>query len=164
MDTTKLIVALTVVFSAISARAAPEPESSASHVLHVEVASLIVANAVSINYEFFFDPRFAFRIGYSASAVWAPTDSKSAHGPLVAFTYLHGRNHNFEATLGLSVVDAGGREPPVGGAIGAGWWVTPTAFVGYRYQQRSGGLVHRAGFGLTGGYGVGVTLGIGGTW
>lgn len=164
MDVTKLIVAVAVVLSHVPAHAAPEPERSADHVLHVELSTLILVKGISINYEFFFDPRFALRVGYGASAVWAPTDSKSAHGPLAAFTFLHGYNHNLEVTLGVSVVDAGGREPPVGGSLGSGWWATPVAFVGYRYQPRSGGLVCRAGAGLGGGYGVGATIGIGGTW
>jgi hypothetical protein len=162
-----LTTALATAAALGSAAAAPEtgvyaqPPEPVEHVVHVDLTTLALANGISINYEHMLHENLALRIGYSASAVWMLTDSKSAHGPLAALSAMFGDDHKLELTAGFAVVDAGGREPPIAEEIGDGWYVSPVAFVGYRHQPEAGGLVKRVGLGMTGGYGAFLTLGVG---
>jgi len=136
---------------------APEP---IVHVIHGELVTGIITNAVTLNYEHLFGDHVALRIGYGSSMVAAVTQVKTAHGPLAMIVLFVGDESKLEVALGGSLVTAS-HDAPFGGHLDGSWYAVPNFEIGYRYQPRDGGLVMRAGFALSSAFGAPFTLGVG---
>ncbi|MCC6620277.1 MAG: hypothetical protein IT385_03430 [Deltaproteobacteria bacterium] len=130
------------------------------HVVHGELVTGIVTNAVTINYEHLLGEHVALRVGYGSSIVFAMTQVKKAHGPLAMLAFFVGDESKLEVALGASIVTAS-HDAPFDGHLGGSWWAVPNFEIGYRYQPRDGGLVVRAGFALSSAFGAPFTLGVG---
>ena len=130
------------------------PGDMAPDLIHGELATGVVTNAVSLNYERRLTDFMSLRLGYGASVVLASTDTKSAHGPLamLAFLFFGGPAH-LEVALGTSVVTSN-KVVHVGGHLGGDWYIVPNIFIGFRWQRPASGPVFRAGFAWTSAYGV----------
>jgi hypothetical protein len=143
--------------------AASEPESPAPrarNVIHAELATMVMMNAVSLNYERLLSDHLALRVGYGASHVLAATQTKRAHGPLAMVAVFFGKRSRFELAAGASIVSAT-LDAPFDNHLGGSWYAVPNFELGYRYQHRAGGVVWRAGFALSSAFGAPFALGVG---
>lgn len=117
----------------------------ASNTFFVELGG----NAVvySLNYERFFTPKVAIRVG--GMYLQADDDNGTQVGvglfPVMA-TYLLGQgNSHFETGAGIGIATAGVSDTDIGEDWGDSA-VYGTATLGYRYQKPEGGVIFRAGF------------------
>lgn len=69
--------------------------------------------------------------------------------------------HAFEVAAGLSVMSATRLDTGVSVELGSDLYLSPSGFLGYRFQRLDGGLLFRGGLGLNYGLGLGVDLSLG---
>lgn len=141
---------------------AGEPAARPSAAVYVGLHSLIaLQGGATLHFAYALTEKFYAQVGYTGSYL---TDLFSrggeTHGPDLAVGMLLGRRHNFEASVGLAFVNASGSEPPSLAGLGGDWWLSPTAFLGYRLQTDMG-FLWRMGVGSAGAWAFGLSTAVG---
>jgi hypothetical protein len=139
-----LAFALSAAGSAAAQDAAAGPRV-ASNTFFVELGGNAVA--YSLNYERFFTPRIALRVGGMFLRGEADDGTSATVGlfPVMATYLLGAGNSHFETGAGIGLATAGVSDTDIGGDWGDSA-VYGTATFGYRYQKPEGGVIFRAGF------------------
>jgi hypothetical protein len=140
-----LVLALSAAGSAAAQDAAAGPRV-ASNTFFVELGGN--ALAYSLNYERFFTPKIAIRIG--GMYLQADSDVGGQVGvglfPVMGTYLLGAGNSHFEIGGGIGLATAGVSETDFGTDDWDDSTVYGTATFGYRYQKPEGGVMFRAGF------------------
>jgi hypothetical protein len=141
------VLAASLALSAAGSAAAQDAAGPrvANNTFFVELGGNAVA--YSVNYERFFTPKLAVRVG--GMYLQADDDAGTRVGiglfPIMG-TYLLGEgNSHFETGAGLGIATAGVSSTDIGDDWGDSG-VYATATLGYRYQKPEGGVIFRAGF------------------
>ncbi|MBX3192841.1 MAG: hypothetical protein KF819_38005 [Labilithrix sp.] len=147
----RLLATTLAVTSADAPRPETKDERTASNVVFLE--GFGSGLLYSVNYERIIEP-FGLRVGVSYFTY--PVSSYGKSGNLSLFTvpmmvswYTGWESHKVQLGLGATVIYLGAATDSEGTAFGgdrAGAGIAATAFVGYRYLPKDGGLTFGAGF------------------
>ncbi len=132
-----LVFGLFIYLFGVSLLSKPNDNGFKDNAVFIELVGQTVG-FFSINVDYRYNPNFSFRIGFGLSLGYTIP---------ISLNYISHENlsHHFEFGLGLTygkfatINIFGGSSEPVDALI-------PTAFIGYRYQPKKGGLFFRVGF------------------
>ena len=133
--------------------------SQAKNALYLEIATIVLAGGVSVNYERMLTDNISVRTGLGAGYYTSLQSEYSDATAIATMGMLNlltaGNNHKFEIGAGVSVIFPVKNKKGVLHFLGDRDFIPgqisfmPACALGYRYQQSEGGFFFRAGLSLT---------------
>lgn len=136
---------------------------SARHALYLEANGLILTGSLGVTYAYRPMRSLAVSVGFGMAYATVILASLTAYGGQVMVHGLLGGDSpsSFEIAAGAALTSTEANWQFTVGSSGSDLSVTPSAFLGYRYQPMNGGFVFRVGGAWSYAIGIGVSLSFG---
>lgn len=125
----------------------PEPRN----IVYAEIATVLLASAVSVNYERVLHQHFSVRGGFGAGYAFFVFGGSVGLGPQVMVNFFTRGPNKFEVGAGANVIYRGRDD----------WVLTPAFSIGYRLQQTRAGFFLRAGLAWSYRFGIPLQISLG---